>query len=311
MNRIRHWLRETRAQWQRWRAAHAVVDVPLRAVQNYIKHQSANQAGSVAFSMLLSMFPLLLFLAAASAYIGKPGTAAQLMQQMMQYAPPLVAQVLQPVVDGLLARPNRIVLTIGVVVTLWTASSGMQAVRTALNRAYGVDRGLSFWQARIKVTLFTLLGTAAVLLVFGSVVVAPYALQLAQLMEATGQQRSVLLDVVRYALAYLTLTALYAAMYGWLPDRRQRLRSVLPGALVGALLWLLAAAFLSYTLRSAGKLALVYGSFAGLVATMVFLYASAVTLIFGAEINAVIGERAAGRPGATPPAGHRHGNITP
>ena len=294
MSGWRQVLHRAQVRWQRWRSAHAAVDVPLRAMQNYIKHQSANQAGSVAFSMLLSMFPLLLFLAAAAAYVGKPGTAAKLMQQLMQYAPPLVAQVLQPVVDGLLSQPNRIVLAVGVIVTLWTASSGMQAVRTALNRAYGVERGLSFWRARMKVTLFTLLGTAAVLLVFGSVVVLPYALQLARLIDATGAQMSMLLNAVRYLLAYLTLATLYAAMYGWLPDRRQSVRSVLPGALVGALLWLLAAAFLSYTLRSAGKLALVYGSFAGLVATLVFLYASAATLIFGAEVNAVLAEREAG-----------------
>lgn len=293
MTPIRHWLDNRRARWQRWCREHAIVDVPLRAAQNYIRHQSANQAGSVAFSMLLSMFPLLLFLAAAAAYIGKPGTAATLVQRLMDFAPPLVADVLQPVVDGLLAQPNRLVLTIGVLVTLWTASSGMQAVRTALNRAYGVERGLSFWRARIKVTLFTLLGTVAVLLVFGSVVVLPYAWQLVQRIEATGLEMSLLTDTLRYALAYLTLAVLYAAMYGWLPDRRQRVRSVLPGALVGAALWLLAAAFLSYTLRSAGKLALVYGSFAGMVATMVFLYASAATLIFGAEINAVLGRRGA------------------
>ncbi|MDN5760249.1 MAG: hypothetical protein L0H59_17290, partial [Tomitella sp.] len=43
------------------------------AVQNYIRHQSANQAGSVAFSSVLAMFPLLLFLSAAAGYVGKPG----------------------------------------------------------------------------------------------------------------------------------------------------------------------------------------------------------------------------------------------
>ena len=53
-----------------------------------------------------------------------------------------------------------------------------------------------------------------------------------------------------------------------------------------------AAATLSYALRSAAKLVIVYGGFAGLVATLVFLYVSAVTLIFGAEVNAVLGERA-------------------
>jgi membrane protein len=51
------------------------------------------------------------------------------------------------------------------------------------------------------------------------------------------------------------------------------------------------AATLSYTLRSAGKLTLLYGGFTGVVATLVFLYLSASTLIYGAEINAVLREK--------------------
>ena len=71
---------------------------------------------------------------------------------------------------------------------------------------------------------------------------------------------------------------------------------MIPGALVGAALWVAAAATLSYTLRSAGKLALIYGSFAGVVGTLVFLYISATTLIFGAEINGVLRENDAAEP---------------
>ena len=93
-------------------------------------------------------------------------------------------------------------------------------------------------------------------------------------------------------MALTVLTVLYALMYGWLPDIAQRLRTVIPGAVIGAALWVAAAATLSYTLRNAGKLTLVYGSFAGVVATLVFLYISATTLIFGAEVNAVLREKA-------------------
>jgi len=268
-----------------------VVGVPVQAVQNYIHHQSANQAGSVAFSAVLSLFPLLLFTAAAAAYVGQPGTAAALLKRLLEYAPPLVAQSLYPVVESLLAQPSRTMLTVGVIVTVWTASSGVQAVRTALNRAYGVEQALSFWKARLKVTLFTLAGTAVALLAFGTVVVWPYLWQAIDFSGAGGRGLSWIGVAVRYALAWITLVLLYAAMYGWLPDRRQQIRSVLPGALVGAALWIIAAAFLSYTLHSAGKLALVYGGFAGLVATLVFLYVSAVTLIYGAEINAVMAQR--------------------
>ena len=269
--------------------------VVVQAALNYIRHQSANQAGSVAFSSVVAMFPLLLFLSAAAGFVGEPGAAAGLAKRVVEYAPPVVANALKPVIDEVLNARSRTLLTIGMLATLWAASSGAQAIRTALNRAYGVEQGLSFWQARIKVTVFTVIGTIAAVLVFSSVVILPYAWALLEATIGVGAETWWLRTVIRYGLAFVVLVLTYAILYGWLPDIPQRLRTVLPGALCGALMWLGAAAILSYTLRSAGKLALVYGSFTGLVATLVFLYVSAVTLIFGAEINAVLRERATGR----------------
>jgi membrane protein len=265
--------------------------VLVLAIRNYILHQSANQAGSLAFSSVLAMFPLLILLSASAGYIGKPGDAAQLASRVMEYAPQLVREVMQPVIDQVLAHRNQALLAIGVVVTLWTASSGMQAIRSALNRAYGIERGLAFWKARIKVTLFTVIVGSAILVAFSSVVILPYVWQVLADNVGDGPDVHWVRHAVRYALAYLVLVALYALMYGWLPDIRQRIYTVLPGALVGAAMWVGAAAALSYTLRTAGKLALLYGSFAGVVATLVFLYISATTLIFGAEINGVLRNR--------------------
>ncbi|MDP3252309.1 MAG: YihY/virulence factor BrkB family protein [Hydrogenophaga sp.] len=265
--------------------------VLVLAIRNYILHQSANQAGSLAFSSVLAMFPLLILLSASAGYIGKPGDAAQLASRVMEFAPQLVREVMQPVINQVLAQRNQALLAIGVVVTLWTASSGMQAIRSALNRAYGIERGLAFWKARIKVTLFTVVVGSAILVAFSSVVILPYVWQMLADNVGEGPDVHWVRNAVRYALAYLVLVALYALMYGWLPDIRQRIYTVLPGALVGAAMWVGAAAALSYTLRTAGKLALLYGSFAGVVATLVFLYISATTLIFGAEINGVLRSR--------------------
>ncbi|MCU4122011.1 YihY/virulence factor BrkB family protein [Variovorax sp. N23] len=216
------------------------------------------------------------------------------------YAPQVVRDAMQPVIQQVLAQRNQALLTIGVLATLWTASSGMQAVRSALNRAYGIERGLPFWKARIKSTLFTVVVGAGVLAAFSSVVVMPYVWALLEKSVGAGQDTVWLRNSVRYGSAYVVLTVLYALLYGWLPDIRQRIYTVMPGALMGAALWVAAAATLSYTLRSAGKLALLYGSFAGVVATLVFLYISATTLIFGAEINGVLREKVGGPSHANP-----------
>ncbi|MGJ7506001.1 YihY/virulence factor BrkB family protein [Variovorax sp. GT1P44] len=277
-----------------WRAAMATpgLRVVVLAIRNYILHQSANQAGSLAFSSVLAMFPLLILLSAAAGFLGQPGDAAALAARVLGYAPQVVRDAMQPVVDQVLAQRNQALLTIGVIATLWTASSGLQAVRTALNRSYGIQRGLPFWKARLKVTLFTVVVGAGILAAFSSVIIMPLVWQLLEANVGVGQEALWLNNGVRYGLAFVALTVLYALLYAWLPDIRQGLRTVLPGALVGAALWVAAAATLSYTLRNAGKLALVYGSFAGVVATLVFLYISATTLIFGAELNAVLHERA-------------------
>jgi membrane protein len=273
--------------------------VIVRAIRNYIFHQSANQAGSLAFSSVLAIFPLLILLSAAAGFFGQPGDAAALAGRVMGYAPQMVQDAVQPVIDQVLAQRNQALLAIGVVVTLWTASSGMQAVRTALNRSYGIRRGLPFWKARIKVTLFTVVVGAGIVAAFSSVIIMPHLWRMLQTNVGAGPEAPWLRNSVRYGCAFVVLTALYALMYGWLPDIRQRLRTVMPGAVVGAALWVVAAATLSYTLRTAGKLALVYGGFAGVVATLVFLYISATTLIFGAEINGAL--RDDGTPPVQPP----------
>jgi membrane protein len=280
--------------WRRLgRAALATpgLGVILLAIRNYVMHQSANQAGSLAFSSVLAMFPLLILVSAAAAYVGQPGDAAALADRVMGYAPQLVREAVQPVIRQVLAQRSQALLTIGILATLWTASSGMQAVRSALNRAYGIERGLPFWKARIKVTLFTVVVGLGVLAAFSSVVVLPYVWRLLAANAQGEEQRFWLHYGMRYGSAFLFLIVLYALVYGWLPDIRQRLSTVLPGAVVGAALWVVAASALSSVLGTAGKLALLYGSFAGVVATLVFLYVSATTLIFGAEVNGVLRDR--------------------
>lgn len=279
-------------------------------MRNYVLHQSANQAGSVAFSWLLSMFPLALLLSAAASVFGRPGDAADLVLRVISYAPPLVREALQPAINQVLAQRSQALVALGLFATVWTASSGMQAVRTALNRAYGIERGLPFWKARIKVTLLTVAVGLGMLIAFGSVVVMPYLLELLNRDAPDRETLMWLRGGLRYGAAFVFLCLLYGVLYAWLPDPGPRSRSIVPGAATGALLWVAAAVLLSVALRGAGKLVLIYGGLAGIVATMIFLYVSAATLIFGAEVNGALLSKAdnTGDPDGAP---HRPLNAGP
>lgn len=80
----------------------------------------------------------------------------------------MVRDVLHPVVQQVLAQRNEALLSVGLAITLWTCSSGTQAVRSALNRSYGIARGLSFWKSRVKSTTITVVVGSGVLVIFRS-----------------------------------------------------------------------------------------------------------------------------------------------
>ena len=94
------------------------------AFVNYIFHQSANQAGHVAFSGVLAVFPFVLFLSSAATFMGEPGTAVALAHTLAGYAPPAVAEALLPAIVEALGHRSRFALTLSLVGTLWAASSG-------------------------------------------------------------------------------------------------------------------------------------------------------------------------------------------
>lgn len=266
-----------------------VLGILRRAFWHYIIHQSPNNAGHVAFSAVLALFPFLLFLSNASLTLGEPGTALEVARVALEYAPTAVAEALQPPVEQALGAASRTALTIGLLGTLWAASSGAQAVRMALNRAYGVTEGLNFWKARIKVLWFTVIGTTAIVLAFSSVVIMPYLWQFLDATVGLAEERNGWIWIgARYGVAAIVLMTLYLACYAWLPDMRLYRRTIIPGAIAGVAFWLAFAALLSWTLRSAAQLTPIYGSFAGVVATLIFFYVSAATVIFGAEVNGVI-----------------------
>jgi membrane protein len=273
--------------WGRAMRRIPVVRVLWPAFLNYIFHQSPNNAGHVAFSGVLAVFPLVIFLSSTAAFIGEPGTAAELARLLADYAPPAVTEALLPAIEEALRNSNRFTLTVAFLGTLWAASSGAQALRMALNRAYEVEQGLNFVKARLKVLFFTLVGSFAIVFAFSSVVVMPYVWLALDRTIGIGEFPWTW-DVARYGVASLVLFVLYVVLYTWLPDIRQSVRTVVPGAVVGVILWLIAAAMLSWTLRSAANLTPIYGSFAGVIATLIFFYVGAATIILGAEVNGVL-----------------------
>ena len=94
-------------------------------------------AGNIAFCVILAVFPFLIFLTALAGFFGNPQLAQTIVDYLLSVAPPELAGPIAPEIRYIFTVPRTDLLTIGVVLTIWTAAGAVESVRVGLNRAYG------------------------------------------------------------------------------------------------------------------------------------------------------------------------------
>ncbi len=262
------------------------VFAPIRnALERLLLHDGFEIAGYMAFSTLLALFPFLIFLIAFAAFFDAEGEAREAVTLAFGALPEQIAGAIsRPFTEALSIRSPQL-LTVGAIVALWSASNGVEALRTGLNRAYDTLETRSIVRRRLEslgiiacvVALAVLLGYLTIVSTVAMTSLPDYA------REAAGTVANNILTHYLSAGAALFLALCIAHL--WLPGGRRRLHDVMPGVLVSTLTWLaLAAGFTAY-LANFASYDVVYGGLGGIAAAMVFFYLTPILILFGAELN--------------------------
>ncbi|HZA60843.1 MAG TPA: YihY/virulence factor BrkB family protein [Actinomycetota bacterium] len=181
----------------------------------------------------------------------------------------------------------------GLGLALWGASSGMVAMQTGLNIAYDVPKERKF--ARARGTAFVLIlavavlgGIASALLVFGD----PIG-EAVRGAFPLGDAFLVVWNVIRWVVTVVAIVTLFAVIYYVAPNRANpRWTWVSPGGLVATAIWIAASVGFSLYVSSLGNYAKTYGSLAGVVVLLLWLYLTAVAIMLGGELNAELERQA-------------------
>lgn len=246
-------------------------------------------ASHLALSILLALFPFLIFVTALAGFLGTRELAAQVVDLLLSAWPEIVVRPIESEVHNVLTGQRRDLLTLGAVLMLWFSSSGIEAVRIGLNRAYGFTETRWWYTNRAQSMFFVILGALALLSLAFLVVLAPAAFQAATAMfPAYAREIAELQDQVftqRYvATAIILGTALFGA-HLLLPNGRLTLLQVVPGILVTLIAWIAAATIFAWYLTAFASYATTYAGFAAVMIALVFLYFIAVIFILGGELN--------------------------
>ncbi|HEU5152817.1 MAG TPA: YihY/virulence factor BrkB family protein [Iamia sp.] len=232
-------------------------------------------AAGVAFYALLSLVPALAAMVSVYGLVADPADVDRQVGDALAAAPAevreLVSEQLRAVTDQSQGGLG-LTVAIGVLLALWSASSGMKHLIGAINVAYDEEETRGFVALRLRALLLTL----------GAIVFAVVAVGLLAL--APG---GIVAALVRIPLLGLGMLVGLAVLYRYGPDRDEpRWSWTAPGTIVAVVGWLVGSALFSLYTATSGSYAETYGALGAVVVLMLWLMISAAVIVVGAEVNA-------------------------
>jgi membrane protein len=283
-----------------------------RAAGTFRAHQMTDNAASLTYYAMLSLFPALLMTVSLLGLFGAADLATRGANYVLEHgADPTTAEtvrkVLQTVTDASGAKAG-VSFAIATALALNGASGAFAAAGRALNKVYAVDEDRGFVRRKATDVAATLCVLALLIVVLVSLFLGG---QVAHDLFATiglGNTAASIWSIARWPVAFVAALLACALVYSIAPDVvPRRLRWISPGAVTAVVIWLLASAAFGIYIKNFSSYGAAYGAFGAAIVLLLWLYLTANAFLYGAELNMAI-ERAdtAGRGGppmVTPPPG--------
>jgi len=266
--------------------------ITKRTLLSFYNDQMTQHAAALTYYALMSLFPAVLLALSLLGLLGQyPATYDAIIGYLREVVP---SSALVPLDSSLRAALRSqgtaaSALVISVAVALYGTTGALEAARRALNVVFEADGGRSFLQRKAIDVLSTFVLMALVLVSLIMVFVGGGFAEDLLGFIGVGPAVARIWNIARWPGALAVAMLVFAFIYYVTPDVRQRsFRSVAPGAAVGVLLWLGASIGFSTYVSNIADVGAIYGTFAGAIVLVAWLWLTNVALLFGAELNAEI-----------------------
>jgi membrane protein len=275
-------------------------EILKRTLKEYKADNLADLAAALTYYAILAVFPALLALVSIIGLLNKP-TAKTLTDNITSVAPAAVRPTLTGIVHQAQAGGNRslIPLILGVAVALWSASGYVAAFMRAGNAVYDIGEGRPAWKTlpiRFAITVFLVIVLAAISV--GIVFTGTLARKTGSVI-GVGDTGVTVWNYAKWPVMIVLFALVVAVLHWAAPNVRRTFPWVTRGSLLSVLLWIVASALFAVYVANFGSYNKTYGTFAGIIVFLVWLWISNIALLLGLEYSAE-SERARAQAGGLP-----------
>ena len=260
-----------------------------KTIGEFTKDQCTDLAAALTYYAVLALFPAIIALLSLVGLVGQSKeTVDTILQILKDVGAGSIASTLEsPLTELAKSSAAGFALLVGLATALWSASAYVNSFSRAMNRIYEIDEGRPIWKLRPIMLLITLVAVIlAAIVLLALILTGPVA-------SATGSAigvGSTFVTVWGYAkwpVLLLMVVLIVAILYWATPNVQQpKFRWISLGAVVAILVWLLASAAFGFYIANFSNYNKTYGSLAGVIVFLLWLWITNLALLFGAELDA-------------------------
>jgi membrane protein len=245
-------------------------------------------AAQLAYYFFLALFPALLFLVAIVSFIPIHGLLDAITGTLARVAPYEALTLIQDQILKIAGNKNGGLLTLGMLGTIWSTSSGVSAIIDTLNQAYDIQESRPLWKVKmlalgltVGLALFIVVSTILVL-------VGPTLAEKVAAWFHLGPAFAWTWKILQWPVVFALVAFAIAVIFYYAPDAEQEWVWITPGSVLATALWLLVSLGFRFYVTNFSSYNATYGAIGGIIILMTWFYVSALAVLVGAELNSEI-----------------------
>ncbi|WP_138990386.1 YihY/virulence factor BrkB family protein [Larkinella sp. C7] len=252
-------------------------------------NDTSERAASVAFSLILAVFPAIIFLFTLIPMIPIPNLEGQVMDFFSQVLPASTYETVKTTIYDIISRPRSNVLSFGFLLALYAATNGILSLMMAFNSSHKTGERRGFFKTRlIALGLTIMLALALFLAIAGLVIGGVLTDYLMHIRILDNVVVTTLLNIARYLVVFAVFVAAISMIYKFAPDIDMKWKFVNPGCIIASVLVVLTTYGFSFYVSNFGSYNKLYGSIGTLIVLMIWINLVCLLLIIGFDLNVAL-----------------------